>query len=108
MKELLITEVDRGKTFEILLGNLIVIRLPENPTSGFIWKVAEINNQILSVQDSSYSISSSSGIGGGGAKTFVLATLTEGFTKVVLKLARDWEPQTYADSFEVAIRIKKL
>jgi inhibitor of cysteine peptidase len=108
MKKLLITEVDRGKTFEIQLGNLIVIQLPENPTTGFRWKVQEINSQLLSVQRSNYSISSDSGVGGGGTRTFVLTTLREGFTKVVLKLSQEWEPQTSANSFEVVIVINKL
>jgi inhibitor of cysteine peptidase len=107
MKNIFITKTDHGKVFDIFLGNLIVIQLPENPTTGFRWKVIEINNNIIVQKDSNFSISSNSGIGGGGTRTFSLTAIGEGCTKVKLKLLREWEPQNFVDSFEVTIFIKR-
>src|SRR5262245_29620983 len=107
MKEISINKTDHGKTFQIKIGSLIVIRLPENPTTGFKWKIIEINNEIVILKNTSYQISSDSGIGAGGTRIFSIGTIAEGTTKIELKLLQVWEPQNFVDSFEVTVVIKK-
>src|SRR5580765_4443087 len=100
MKEILVSKTDHGKTFHIDLGSLIVIQLPENPTTGFRWKLIDFDRQVIVLKGSNFSISSDSGKGGGGTRNFILSPLAEGSTKIGLKLLRDWEPQNFADSLE--------
>ena len=107
MKEIIITKIDHGKAFGVTLGSSIVIKLPENPSTGFRWKVIETNNEILRLIDSNFSLASDSGVGGGGTRTFILRTLKEGPTKFGLKLLQEWEPQSFVDSFEIMIHVKK-
>jgi inhibitor of cysteine peptidase len=108
MSEIVIVQSDRGTEFEAHPGDLIVIRLPENPTTGYRWELDAADDRVIALQDSDYSAASSAGIGGGGTRTFGLEVHRPGTVHVQLRLRREWEPEQAAvDCFEVTIRVRE-
>ena len=107
MSEIVITPSDQNRTFETNQGELIVIRLGENPTTGYQWQVGEVDSQIIEFLDSDYSTTSRAGVGGGGTHSFRFTAKSPGMGKIQLKLQRSWESVDAAmESFEVNIRVK--
>lgn len=108
VSEIVIFHSDQGSEFEAHPGDLIVIRLPENPTTGYRWEFDVADERGVALQDSDYSAASRPGIGGGGLRTFRLRARRPGTVRVELRLRRAWELEEAAiDSFEVTIRVKE-
>lgn len=106
MAEVIIFQVDQGKIFEVHQGDRIVIRIDENPTTGYQWEITSINQQIVELVESDYVIAPGGGIGGGGTRIFRFKAISPGTTSIQLKLCRAWEPgDTSIDSFSVNIQV---
>ncbi|WP_287660257.1 MULTISPECIES: protease inhibitor I42 family protein [unclassified Microcystis] len=56
MSEIVILDSDRGKTFEVRAGDLIAIRLAENPTTSYRWEISGVDNQLVKFPSSDYTI----------------------------------------------------
>lgn len=107
MAETVIVQDDQGKSFEVRQGNIILIRLAENPTTGYQWELDAIDEEIIELQDSDFSMAPGTGIGGGGTRTLTFQAQSPGTVKIQLKLRREWEPEDAAiDRFEVTIRVQ--
>lgn len=107
MSEIVIVQSDQGKTFEARQGDSILIRLAENPTTGYRWEVDVADDRIIALQDSDYTEAPGAGIGGGGTRTFTFKAQSPGTVQVRLKLMRKWKPEDPAlDRFEVTIRVQ--
>jgi inhibitor of cysteine peptidase len=83
-------QADQGGSFEIHPGDLLEIHLAENPTTGFRWAVAAVNEQVLHAQGSTYTPTSGAGVGGSGERVFTFAATTAGVSPLAFKLWRDW------------------
>lgn len=106
MNEIVIVQTDHGDTFESHLGDVILIRLEENPSTGYQWNVIKINEKILKPLDSEYLEASTAALGSGGTRTFTFQPLSPGTTLVQLQLRREWESKNGAiEYFEVTIRV---
>lgn len=104
MRKIVISQLDDGMIFQASEGDLISIRLSETPATGYLWEVKECDDQILKIQDQNYSVSSDSGVGGGGLRTISFVAKSPGMTKVQLNLRRKWEPDPI-NTFCVTINI---
>jgi inhibitor of cysteine peptidase len=102
-----VSETDNGKDFEIQPGGLISIKLVENPTTGYKWRVLPIDRLIVIPQDSEFLIDSGSGIGGGGVRIFVFEAKAPGTTTIKLQLERPWEKNNAINHFEVTLLVKE-
>jgi len=91
MAELILTQADKGQFFEVQRDDVILIRLPENPTTGYLWAIDEINGAVLELEDSDFVPASNAGIGGGGERIFRLSAKSTGTSHVELKMKREWE-----------------
>jgi len=89
--ELTLTEADKGKTYRVHQDDVILVRLPENPSTGYQWALDEINEEILELEDSDFVLSSDVGIGGGGERRLRFKAKSTGTTRIELKLWREWE-----------------
>jgi predicted secreted protein len=106
MSKIILNQNDRGKTVTAGMGDLIVIQLSENPSTGYRWEIDSVNATIIDLIDSTFSQVLGTGIGGGGTRTFVFTIRSIGTSKVSLSLRREWEPETMTvDRFEVIIHV---
>ncbi|MCP4270174.1 MAG: protease inhibitor I42 family protein [Candidatus Brocadiaceae bacterium] len=101
-----LNQVDSGKTISVNTGDMIVINLPENPTTGFQWKMGEIDNNVVVLEKEIFSELGDGGIGSGGTKSFVLKVLTSGNQYIQLKHWRAWEGGNSVDKcFDITLSI---
>lgn len=91
-------QTESGTSVEVRRGDEIVVRLEENPTTGFRWAVDEINEQVLELQDSSYQQQPGGGMGGGGQRRLTFRAKSSGSSPLRLKLWREWEGDATADA----------
>jgi inhibitor of cysteine peptidase len=99
MRQIIIGKTDNGKSFEVSQNDLISINLPENPTTGYLWQVSEVDNRVVKIQDSS-------GIGAGGMRILSFKAESSGTTNIRLNLRRGWEPEQSAiEKFGLIIHV---
>jgi inhibitor of cysteine peptidase len=107
MPEIVIIKENAGKTFKAIQGDLIHIRLNENPSTGYQWKIDLSDQQVILLEKSEFSPGAQKTIGSGGTRTFQLKAKSSGFVKIFLKLKKEWEPDDSAiDKFEVTIKVE--
>lgn len=104
MADLTLTNADAGRTVSVNSGDTIVVRLEENPTTGYVWKVEELDSQILQLVSEDYE-AAGSGIGGGGQRKLVFKAIGAGQSSLKLKCLRQWEPDAPLNTFDVTIDV---
>ena len=86
---------DNGKTFTVSRGQVVLIHLDENPTTGYQW-VSVISPGITIIGDS-YKLSTigrfgSAVAGAGGVRTWTLTMTNNGNQQFSADYKRSWEP----------------
>ena len=54
MPEIAVTEGDKGRSFQARIGDSIVVRLPETPTTGFRWNAMLSDARVIEAQSDDY------------------------------------------------------
>ncbi len=80
---------DNGKTFQVTDETEIFVELPENPSTGYRWKIAEGKNS-MNLLENEY-INSENVPGGGGLRKLKFKITKSG--KFVMHYIRPWENQ---------------
>ena len=93
MPEILITQSDQGRTIEVNQGDLIVIRLAENLTTGYGWELEAVDSKVLELLDSDYSEDRGELMGSGGTRTFRFQAESPGNQQIQLGYRRPWEDE---------------
>jgi inhibitor of cysteine peptidase len=100
-----VTEADNGTTVEMHVGDAIVLRLPENATTGYRWAIEALNGDLVEAQEGQY-ISQSGAVGGGGEATWTLYPKAPGTAEIKLKLWRPFEGERSVQrNFGVTLKI---
>jgi predicted secreted protein len=84
-------------------GDRIVIRLPENATTGYQWQVEHVDDP-LELESSEMIPPTEAAPGAGGERRVVLRAGGSGQARVALKLERAWERQP-TDRFEFDVTV---
>ncbi len=106
MSAIVILDNDRGKTFTTQVGDMITIRLAENPTTGYRWDIGAVD-KLIEFQGADYQTTPRPSIGSGGTRIFHFKAKAVGTAQIQLKLRRSWEPEDKAiEQFTVNIRIQ--
>lgn len=99
MAEIVLTQAHSGQKVEAKAGDVVVIRLAENPTTGYRWEVA--GGPVLS-GDEFFPAGEAPGAGGERVLRFSLAG--PGTTRFSAVLGRQWETEAPPQArFEVTI-----
>jgi inhibitor of cysteine peptidase len=95
---------DQGAHVTASPGDRIVIRVPENATTGYQWEVDEVAEP-LELESSELIPPQEAAPGAGGERRVVVRARESGQAKVALKLQRAWEAQP-ADQFEIDVTVE--
>jgi len=87
---LTITEADNGKTVSVNAGGIVVVDLPGNPTTGYIWQVTANNESILLPMGYSFTPDADAP-GAGGMEQFRFNAMAPGTVELALASSRPWE-----------------
>jgi inhibitor of cysteine peptidase len=105
VSDLILTQAEKGTSFEVQEDDVIIVRLPENPTTGYRWAFEDINQEILEPERSDFSLRPDAGIGGGGERSLTLRAKRSGRAHVELKLARAWEEGAGIDRYDFTVQV---
>ncbi len=107
MAEILIGEGHNGGAIAAKAGDILVVSLPENPTTGFRWTVTEPASRVLRLQSDNFLPAAPDRVGGGGLRTLRYVAVASGEAALVLHLARPWEATAPRLEFRVRINVSQ-
>jgi inhibitor of cysteine peptidase len=90
-KEVKVGANDNGSQIKLNKGQMLVITLEGNPTTGYTWEVAELNADVMRQVGETEFQPESSPLGAGGVQTLRFETLNVGQTPLKLVYHRPWE-----------------
>ena len=109
MAAVVIEKDGEGREYAVDPGETVILRLPENPTTGYRWEVEFLDNSILGPPVSDFSTSGEPSVGAGGIRTFTFETRSPGATPLRMILKRSWESkQQAADHFEITVQVRGM
>ncbi len=86
VSDIVVTEADNGRTFQARVGDTVVLRLPESPTTGYRWGVVH-GSSAATLGHDEFSPSSSR-LGSPGLRTLQFTLNTLGTVNLDWKYAR--------------------
>lgn len=93
VSQFFITEADNGKTINVNQGNIFILKLNENPSTGYSWQLS-LSSGLKLLSDNYYS-SQSSGprpiVGAGGYHLWIIQAKSKGSQQVEATYKRPWE-----------------
>lgn len=106
MADLTLSNADSGKTLTLQPGQTLMLRLNENPTTGYRWSIASFDSQVLQLIDDRFDLPNTTGIGGGGQRIFTFRANQPGDATLHLSNRQAWEPEAAGqESFQVTVRV---
>jgi inhibitor of cysteine peptidase len=102
-----LTDKDAGSTVELKVGQLLVIDLPGNVTTGYNWEAVTGYENILEQQGEPQVTPESSAIGAPGIISLTFKAIASGETTLQLIYHRSFEPDVAPlETFEVTVQVK--
>jgi inhibitor of cysteine peptidase len=103
---LVVTQEGNGKTIDLSVGQVFLIQLDENPTTGYRWNVCEIDPDLIERTEDQYSQNLGSETGGGGVRIFKFTAKKTGQNQIQLKHWRSWEgDKSTIGCFTIQLRV---
>jgi inhibitor of cysteine peptidase len=98
---------DNGSQVELKSDQTLVISLEGNPTTGYTWEVAELDEGVLKQVGETEFEAESDAVGSGGVQTLRFETVNSGQTDLELVYHRSWEEDEQpADTFSVQVVVR--
>jgi predicted secreted protein len=107
MAEIEVGEGHNGATISAKVGDYIVIRLPENRTTGFHWSGEHASLNVLELQSDEFTQAASGTIGGSGVRILRFSARSAGHVSVALQLARPWEANAPRSQFRIEVTVSQ-
>ena len=98
---------DDGSQVELNAGQTLVVSLEGNPTTGYTWEAAELDEQVLRQVGETEFKPESDAIGAGGVQTLHFETVNSGQTTLNLVYHRPWEEDVEpSETFSVQVVVR--
>lgn len=105
MAEIAVAEGHNGASISARPGDRIVVRLPENRTTGFHWSGEGAALDGLQLESDEYVQEPSGAAGAGGVRVLRYVATGAGRTSLGLRLARSWEANAPRSEFSIEITV---
>ncbi len=107
---LALTEDDNGRALTLKPGQVLVIHLAANPTTGYTWALGEVNEGVLRQAGEAGYTPAPAGqgeVGTGGTAVWRFVAVGIGTTTLKLVYIRPWEkPPKAAQTFSLTVTVK--
>ena len=104
-------EQDNNRAVNVVVGQRFVVRLNENPTTGYVWAI-DGQPTLFVLQSSDYVADAQPNaqgkvlVGGGGQRSFAFVAKKPGTTTLKLKQWRPWQgDSSIVDTFSVDVHV---
>jgi predicted secreted protein len=97
-----LTDADAGGEHALGVGEEVVLRLPENRTTGYQWQLTAPDG--VAVEDGGFQPVPAAVPGAGGTRTFRLRPTVAGAHRVTAGLRRSWESGAGSGDLEFRLR----
>jgi predicted secreted protein len=95
---------ENGANVAVSQGDRVVIRIPENPTTGFRWAPGHIADS-LELESNEFTPPEQLRPGAGGERVIALRATRPGTHQAEFLLARPWEDKEPAERWRVAVTV---
>ncbi|TAE40617.1 MAG: hypothetical protein EAZ70_03650 [Runella slithyformis] len=85
---------DNGSRITIVDGDIIIIELPENPTTGYMWIPKGLKAEQITEKSNNYTLTNT-GIGSGGIRTFEFIMKKGQEGNIILENMQKWSNDIY-------------
>lgn len=106
--EVVLTEADRGRALTVKTGSRIELRLPENPSTGYVWQFQSFDTRLFTFQGQQNLVPADTPemAGKPGLKVFSLRAEAPGEARFALAKYRPWEGEAAAaERFVVTVKV---
>jgi len=101
---------DNGSQVTLAVGDLLVVTLDSNATTGFTWNLSGISNEtvIEKISDEYIAPPEQNGVvGQGGQEKWTFEALVEGTADISMEYTRSWEdPPVPAETFDITVIVE--
>jgi inhibitor of cysteine peptidase len=104
--EVTVSGPDHGRRIEVASDSRIVVRLPENPSTGYRWELEPPLETVLKLIRDSHQPPARSVPGAGGIRVFEFRARSAGSALIHLRLRRPWESERPHGVFEVTVCVR--
>ena len=95
---------DNGKTIDLRVGHSVLLRLPENPSTGYGWTF-DADSRLVEISEKRH-VHSAETIGSGGESQWSIKATAPGTATLRLKHWREWEGEgSVTERYEVGLVI---
>ncbi len=94
-----------GQTIDLRVGQVMELRLSENPTTGFRWVFTTTGGPACAVSGDSFQPPTSGALGAGGEHRWDIRALRPGLCDLSLAYRRSFESGPPARSFTIHVRV---
>jgi inhibitor of cysteine peptidase len=92
---------------EAHVGDTLVLRLDENPATGYRWTMEERDGEVLETHSSVYAAGPGAGVGGGGQRVLTFKARKAGQAILRLERRRAWERDAAAaEQLVIAVNVE--
>ena len=95
--------IDDGDQVELKSDQTLVISLEGNPTTGYTWEVAEVDEAVLKQVGETEFKPDTGDVGSPGMQTLRFETVSSGKTDLELVHHRSWEDEEPLETFSVQV-----
>ncbi|HEX8969139.1 MAG TPA: protease inhibitor I42 family protein [Chloroflexota bacterium] len=105
MTALRLSRTDDGVVAQVGVGDVVEIRLAENPSTGFTWAIEPLPPMVR-LEDTAFQAPPDAAIGTGGTRLARFRVAASGQATIRLKHWRDWEGDaSVTERFSVTLRV---
>ena len=102
----MVDETFNGRTIDVTIGQTIEVRLPENPTTGFSWKLTSDGGPACVIADDEF-IAPTGPPGKGGDHTWKFKAVRPGESDIELVYRRRWESSAGpSKTFKIHVKVR--
>jgi inhibitor of cysteine peptidase len=99
-----VNEAQNGSEIALRIGESVILRLFENPTTGYRWHLCSFERPMLELQQESFEAARET-IGAGGTRCWLLRAAEAGATPLVVERRRGRE-RTAVDTYRVLVNVE--
>jgi inhibitor of cysteine peptidase len=102
-----VTDADKGREIDLKIGDSLELRLPSNPSTGYMWYLQAKSTTLLKLTHQSQTEATEPGVGRPVVQVFKFEPKRPGQGVLLMHYVRSWEPPTPDDEqFDLRVTVE--